>query len=109
MANYPIKFELCPVCGSESRIIETETNEEISKGNLKIGTKIPILATRTIIFVPTEPKILAKRTVPMLMGYFDVCADCGTLYCVEMQKNEGIVEPQFRKGDDGGSPFRGKQ
>jgi len=102
--EYPLKFKACPNCGSESRIVESAVNEEISKGNLKVGTKIPALVTRTAIFAPTNTTIMARRTIPMLIGYYDVCADCGCLYCVEMQKGTGIAEPQMKPGpgNDGG-------
>ena len=104
--EYPIKFKSCPACGSESRMVETETEDEISKGNLKVGTKIAVMISRTLIFNPANTVIMAKRTVPMLIGFFDVCSLCGNLYCVEMQKGEGIVEPQIKQGGNGGS-FRG--
>jgi hypothetical protein len=105
--EYPAKFKVCPNCGSESRIIEVETNEEISKGNLKVGTKIPVMISITPIFTSANTSIVAKRTVPMLRGFFDICSECGCLYCVEIQKGEMIVDPQFKRGDARGSPFSG--
>ena len=109
MIEYPVKFKSCPSCGSESRIVETEAEEEISKGNLKVGTKIPILVSRTALFNPADTSIIARKTIPMLIGYYDVCSECGTLYCIEIQKGTAIAEPQIKHhGDDGSMPFMGK-
>ena len=97
--DYPIKFESCPVCGSKSRIIEMETNEEIEKGNLSSETRIPVLFTQSKLFNPDDKTfLLARRQITVIMCFFDVCSDCGTLYAVEVQKGIGMIEPQIIRG-----------
>ena len=106
--EYPIKFDTCPNCGSQSRVIESETNEQISSGNVKVGSRFALLLTRTPIFDSLNSAILAPRKIPIITGYFDVCCQCGTLYCVEIQKSEGLIEPHINRkpGDNGGGmPF----
>lgn len=103
--KYPIKFEACPSCGSTDRVAQGEADKETSKGNLGVGTKIAVLISKTIVFNPADTTIIANREVPMLMGFYDVCAKCGTVYCIEMQKETAMVGPQpptKRPGGDGG-------
>ena len=67
----------CPSCGSNKRLANEVLKGEILKG------KLPEL-TQTFIF--THESIIAKPTgwlsAPMIITYFDVCMDCGTVYCI---------------------------
>jgi len=100
--NYPVKFDKCPACGGEKRLAKEAVAEE--KLNLDPGAQIAVLVTQTPLFDPNKVvRILAPRKVTVLIGYYDVCADCGTFYCVEMQKQEGMVSPQ-----QGGNTPQGK-
>ena len=94
--NYPIIFDKCPNCGGTRRIIEIETNREIEKGELKPGSKVPVLVTTSRIYDPTQIQklFILSKEIPVLFGYYDVCADCGTLYCVAMQKGKGVIGAQ---------------
>ena len=110
--DYPIRFDQCPVCGSKERIVESEVNQEIEAGRLPKGTRMPATISQAGLFNPNDQQqLLARREVPILMGFYDVCVKCGTLYCVEMQRGIGMMEPQFRKGKPFGGntpPFFGK-
>jgi len=97
--EYPKKFDVCPNCGSMVRVIESEINEEASKGNVGVVIKTGCIITNTAIFDPTKTSIIAPKEFPMIMARFDICADCGTLYCVEVQKGSGRAEPQVRRDD----------
>ena len=94
--EYPKEFTKCPNCGNINRIIQTETNEAIIKGDLKEGSKIPVMITRTLICDPSAlPKIHGfKKEVPVIMGYFDVCSECGTLCCIRVEKGTATIEAQ---------------
>jgi len=99
--EYPKKFDLCPNCGSMVRIIESETREEASKRKGAVGTeaKTGCLITQSPIFDPTKAAIIAPKKISIIMARYDICADCGTLYCVEVQKSEGSASPQTRRDD----------
>ena len=107
--NYPLKFDTCPSCGSQARIAETETNEEIEKGNLPEKARTAVMVAQVRIFDPSDKTILlVRREIPIIFAFIDICVDCGTLYAVEVQKGTGIVEPQITKGPqspDQGFPF----
>ena len=113
--KYPITFSKCPNCGSERCIVEIETNNEIEKGNLAPGVRIPILVTESHLIDKSKPLKEAKKFTA-LVGYYDVCADCGTLYCKRINKVEGTATPQPRiqptrimpPGGFGNIPFMGK-
>lgn len=97
--EYPKKFDVCPNCGSMIRIIETEMREQASKG--KVGTEIKTgcFVTQSAIFDPAKTAIIAPMKIPVIMARYDICADCGTLYCVEVQKSEGSATSQTRRDD----------
>ena len=103
--DYPVTFGMCPVCGSTDRIGELETQEEIKKGNLPEDARTAIMLSRTMLFNPKDNKVLLfRREVPVLMGIFDVCRNCGTLYCIQMDKGIGVVEPKMGPGHGENTP-----
>ena len=93
--KYPLTFTQCPNCGSKHCIVEIETNNEIEKGNLTPGMKIPILMTESHLIDKRQP-IKEARKFTALVGYYDICADCGTLYCRQIDKVEGTATPKPR-------------
>jgi len=98
--RFPIEFTECPTCGSKRRIAEMVTKEEIEKGNLKPGQRTPIIASRCLIFDPTSLQILVpKKEVLMLSVFLDACADCGTLYCIHIEKGVGVIGTQPPSGE----------
>ena len=101
MMRYPKVFEVCPACGSNDKVIATETDEEISNKHLSVGTKMAVLITRTPIFNPKDAKILSKREIPVILAFYDICYDCGTLYCCEVQKTIVTAQPQLHGRNNG--------
>lgn len=96
--EYPIKFNVCPCCSSPRRIIEEETLAEIAAGRLKAGARIPALVTQSALYDPKSMStLLIRKQIAVMVGFYDVCAVCGTLYCVEMQKQSTVVDPQVQK------------
>ena len=108
--NYPVVFSKCPVCGSAERFMELETQEEIKKGNLPQDSRIAVMISKTILFNPTDNRVLLfRKEAPVLVGIFDVCIQCGNLYCTEMQKGIAVIEPQVGpRLDDNILPFFGR-
>jgi hypothetical protein len=98
--DYPVMFNVCPCCSSPRRIIEEETHAEIIAGRLKAGARIPAMVTQSALYDPKSMMIvLAKKQVTMMVGYYDVCQNCGLLYCYSMDKMYAIVEPQIKKNN----------
>jgi len=94
MTSFPISFTKCPACGGESRLVEERVKKEIMMGRLPAGSRVPALISQSRLFDPNDRTLLlVRREVPILMGFYDVCADCGTVYCVNMQEGLGIIEP----------------
>ena len=109
MIEFPVTFSQCPVCGSTERFGETVSQEEIAKGNLPKDSRTAIMLTKTMVFAPRDNRVLlARREVPVLVGIFDVCCSCGTLYCISMEKGVGVVEPQVGKPGGDTPPFFGR-
>jgi hypothetical protein len=96
--NYPIKFNVCPCCSSPRRVIEEEVLAEIAAGKLEIGARIPALVTQSALFNPnSKSALLVRKQISVMVGYYDVCSSCGVLYCIEMQKQSTVVDPQVQK------------
>lgn len=89
-----LKFSQCPVCKGTNRIVENVVKSEIESGRLKPNSRIPVFITKSAMFDPNDKsKILARKQVVVLIGFYDVCEDCGTIYCMEMTKQLAFVEP----------------
>lgn len=99
--EYPKRFDVCPNCGSMVRIIETESMEEASKkgGVMSVEAKTGCLTTQTAIFDPSKVGVIAPKKISVIAARYDICAECGTLYCVEVQKGEGTATPHTRRDD----------
>lgn len=91
--EYPKRFDVCPNCGSMVRIVESEAKAEEEKGNITAGLPAACMVTNSVIFDPTKVSIIAPKEFPMITARFDICADCGTLYCVYVDKVKGMAEP----------------
>jgi len=95
--DYPVRFSVCPCCSSPRRIIEKETLAEIAAGRLKVGARIPALVTQSALYDPkSASSLLARKQISVMVGFYDVCQNCGLLYCCEMQKQSTVVDPQLQ-------------
>lgn len=97
--GWPMKWDKCPVCGSIDRLIESEVKDAKAAGLLGPDARIPAMAARSALFDPNPatPRVLAiGKRFPVIVSFFDVCAACGTLYCVEAHKQEGEAAMEFK-------------
>jgi len=82
-----------------NRVVEQESKNEVAKGNVRTFERAGVLTLQTSIFDPVKTGLIAPKKIPVIISRLDVCADCGTLYCVEIDKVEGLATPNPR-GDD---------
>ena len=70
----------CPNCGSENRLANEVLQNQIKKGKMD---------KTTIAFLFTHQSIIARPTgwlsAPCIISYYDVCSECGTVYCFHAQ------------------------
>ena len=71
------KFTKCPICSGE----ETVGQKVLGKEGALEATVHPL----------ANPALVAA--VPILVVYYDICATCGTRYCVRVEKGSGMVGP----------------
>ncbi len=83
----PKKFDKCPACGSTRRF----TKEAMSDIEPSVKDKIPPgLYQGEMIYLTAEG-------VPWrILAFVDICIDCGTAYCVKLDKEQGIVEEAIK-------------
>ncbi len=100
-------FTKCPSCGGENTVMKDAVQKEIDKGTMLEGTRIPAFYSSVPIMSPTS-KLLAPKTVPVATFIFDVCSDCGCVYCIQVIEDVGQVQMRPQKSPrQPGNPFIG--
>jgi len=92
--EFPLVFDQCPNCGSERRIVEILLEKEREQGRINKDAKATVMIQNTAIVDPTRAGM--ALTIPVLLTFYDICADCGTLYCVLAQLQKAM--PQMAPG-----------
>lgn len=72
--KFPLVFDKCPNCHS------TRTVTDEVKGEKQEGLKQALTMVETPVATPVEMTLALP--VPWVIAAFDVCAECGTLYCI---------------------------
>lgn len=94
--EFPKKFDVCPACGSKERIGDNliegmKEDGSVPKGSFENQTafavhQLPIIDPN---HRPTGLLIGGQASVKVAMVYWDVCAECGTIYCTEFAVLDG--------------------
>jgi len=90
--KFPIDFDSCPNCGSTRKLAEEVMRKEKDKGKVGEEAKPFAFFGQSLMADPRRPFISA----PILLTFYDVCADCGTVYCVHAEL--GTATPQMKPG-----------
>ena len=95
--KFPLTWSKCPNCGSTRRIAGEIIEQERKKGRIGEGVTAVSFVAPPIMIADPRKIILAS---PMLMTFYDVCADCGTLYCVRAEMK--TVTPKIKPANPPG-------
>jgi uncharacterized Zn finger protein len=79
--QFPIEFTNCPCCGSTERLAEIIANQEKEKGKISKTAHGAVIVQKSVI---ADPNRLAL-SAPVLVTFLDICANCGTVYCVHAE------------------------
>ena len=89
-SDYPIlHFDECPVCESDRRLANEILAQEVEAGKVPISTKAFLYTHQSVIAAGTW------LTAPMIITFYDMCMDCGTVY---------VVHSEVHKVMQGGKP-----
>jgi len=94
--KFPLEFNECPNCGSTRRVAGIIAEQEREKG--KIG-KDAQMALHQFTSIIADPRMVTLQA-PAIIAYVDICADCGTLYCIHAQL--GTAAPGSSQGKGSG-------
>lgn len=98
----PVTFDKCPGCESEERLFEKLVTQLKKDGLIKKEDLTEGVAHQVPLFDPNKPSpiLLAglQQTVRVLFIYFDVCAECGTMYCTKFEVKEAKAMAQQMPG-----------
>ena len=85
--KFPLHFTVCPNCGSTRFVANEVLKKEKEKG--KISPNIQ----NAFLFSHNSAILDATRTVlsaPVIVTFFDSCADCGTVVAVHTELKTGV-------------------
>jgi len=104
---FPKTWDACPNCGNPERLIEKIANEEKAAGKMPKNVPVGVQFGNLAICDPSAP---ASR-VPLLSTRFDICTQCGTFYCIYVDKQIAQTQIQLPNQpgphNPGRNPFSG--
>ena len=102
---YPKTWDKCPVCGCTDTIANSVLQEEKDKGKIGKEAKAYISQTQSLIADMTK----AFLTAPVITAYYDICVDCGIVYCVHVEVVQASPQmTQLKPGQQGpGGIYKG--
>lgn len=82
--EFPMSFSKCPACGCPDTIGGQATQEEHAKGTLPKDIRLMVVTAS----MPLRDmrRQLPGLPVPVVFVHFDVCLQCGCLYCIGAEK-----------------------
>ncbi|MFH1484922.1 MAG: hypothetical protein ABIH46_02530 [Chloroflexota bacterium] len=87
-------FPKCPCCGSKQRMAENVGKQEQKKG--RVGEDFhPVLHQETTLIFDPRRTLIGPTRVPALLAHYDVCLECGCLYCIRVERGDAMVQPQM--------------
>lgn len=105
--TFPMTWEKCPVCGDTRQVANEVKEEQKAKGKIGPGFNTAIAMLNSLILDPR--KIVGQLTAPILTSYLDICAKCGVVYCVHidrLEQNLSVKPSAPEKPSAGGSLLR---
>ena len=100
--SYPREYKKCPACGSTETVAKRAKREEVNAGKWLPDTPVRMFPVVTSMI---DPKLASKiLSCTVLLSDFDICWECGLLYCVKVSKIQGIVQHQPMQGQGPGFP-----
>lgn len=86
------RFDKCPNCGSESRLIGDMVKDKKKNGKLE-GMSPCLMLLQSVVGSPKDIMTgLLGSTIPVGIAILDACRDCGAIYAVEEQIAEVPIE-----------------
>lgn len=92
--KFPLEFKECPNCGSTKKVAGTIAEQEKKKGKISKEAQACIQQVTCII---TDPRMVPLQA-PVILIFLDICADCGTVYCIRAQLGVATPKPPPGKG-----------
>ena len=98
--EWPKEWDHCPNCGSQDRVVQGVVDEEKASGHLPPEAWLAIPLDGIVV----ADKMRNSGQVPVIMPFVDICKQCGTIYCVYVDKKTGETHKQLPAP---GFPFKG--
>ena len=80
-----LNFTKCPNCGSERLQANEVLKTQIEKGAMPKTSKAFLFQQQSII-----AKASGWLSAPMVLSFYDVCMDCGTVVCIHSEVRTAI-------------------
>ncbi len=83
-------FKECPSCGSTNRVANEVIQKQKDEDKVRKDVRAWLFSHQSMIADITKPHI----QVPVVISLYDVCMDCGTVYCIEVGVRMGQPQKQ---------------
>ncbi len=88
LGKYPKNYPNCPCCGSTERQAGNIIKKQKEEG--KAGPNIIAFVHRYDSTIADMSRVLL--TVPILSNFMDICEECGTMYSIHSELNQGQIK-----------------
>lgn len=84
--DFPVlDFNKCPACGSGKRVAGEVIADQIKKGRMPVTANAYLFTYQSIIAIGNK-----WISAPVVVSFYDVCWDCGTVYCIHVDVGTAI-------------------
>lgn len=91
VSRFPMKFELCPICGDSETVVQVAWAEEVALGRVNPDTPVAASQLPVGLTDPSKSTLLVGASSGILILKMDYCSGCGAARCIEAVKVEGKV------------------
>ena len=81
--SFPREFSQCPKCFATATVTRLAAAELLAKGG---HIKPDVFLSMRKMIVPLIEPSTAVLSVPAMIVHYDICFDCGTEYCIKVEK-----------------------
>lgn len=96
-----LNFTECPNCRSTERLAGKVLQKEIEVGKMNRNSNAYLYKHESVI-----AKDMNWLSAPMIISFYDMCTECGTVYCIHAEVRLAIQGTKMpNQGMPGSQPF----
>lgn len=97
------KFSHCPNCNSDKTIARENYKRALAEGRMLPGL-IPCVSSLSSPQIDKRIPHLVQFKAEIITALLDICSKCGTVYAVQVEIHEGVINQQAPPSERRGGP-----